>query len=119
MALSEATKEALNLRMLLLHLGFGDPLPTTIYCDNKGAITMARHPTNKASTRHVEMREHFARQHVELGNIETPFCESPDMNADSLSKATTARTHMRHTARQLGDQSLAPPLLPIQQLIAT
>ena len=118
-ALSEATKEALNLRMLLLHLGFGDPLPTTIYCDNKGAITMARHPTNKASTRHVEMREHFARQHVELGNIETPFCESPDMNADSLSKATTARTHMRHTARQLGDQSLAPPLLPIQQLIAT
>jgi len=45
---------------------------------------MARHPTNKAATRHVSMREFFARQHVELGNIETPFCESADMNADSL-----------------------------------
>ena len=37
---SEATKEALNLRMLLEHLGFGDPRPTDIYVDNKGAITM-------------------------------------------------------------------------------
>ena len=118
-ALSEATKEALNLRMLLLHLGFGAPLPTTIYCDNKGAITMARHPTNKAATRHVNMREFFARQHVELGNIETPFCESADMNADSLSKATVTRTHTRHTARQMGDQSIAPPLTPIQQLVAS
>ena len=36
----EATKEALCLRMLLLHLGFGDPEPTATYCDNKGAITM-------------------------------------------------------------------------------
>ena len=55
-ALSEATKEALCLRMLLLHLGFGDPEPTTIYCDNKGAITMGLHPTNKAAMRHVDMR---------------------------------------------------------------
>jgi len=28
-------------------------------------------------------------------------------------------TAQRHTARQLGDQSLAPPLLLIQQLFAT
>ena len=79
--------------MLLLHLGFGAPLPTTIYCDNKGAITMARHPTNKAATRHVSMREFFARQHVELGNIETPFCESADMNADSLSGYRHSYSH--------------------------
>ena len=80
---------------------------------------MARHPTNKATTRHVNMREFFARQHVELGNIETPFCESADMNADSLSKATVTRTHTRHTARQMGDQSIAPPLTPIHQLVAS
>ena len=37
---SEATKEAKILRMLLEHLGFGDPRHTDIYIDNKGAIIM-------------------------------------------------------------------------------
>jgi len=37
-ALSEATKEALNLRMLIQQLGFGSMKPTAIFCDNKGAI---------------------------------------------------------------------------------
>ena len=118
-ALSEATKEALCLRMLLLHLGFGDPEPTTIYCDNKGAITMGLHPTNKAAMRHVDMREHFCQQHVEAGNVITPFCSTYDMVADSSSKATHKPTHTRHTSCMFGDQSIAPPVLPIQSLVAT
>jgi hypothetical protein len=58
-ALSEAIKEALCLCMLLLHLGFGDPEPTAIYCDNKGAITMGLHPTNKAAMRQVRHTRTF------------------------------------------------------------
>jgi len=114
---SEATKEALCLRMLLLHLGFGDPEPTAICCDNKGAITMGLHPTNKAAVRHVDMREHFCQQHVEAGNVTTPFCSTYDMVADSSSKATHKPTHTRHTSCLFGDQSIAPPVLPIQSLV--
>ncbi len=50
--------------MLLEHLGFGNPRPTDIYEDNKGAITMGLHPANKPATRHVNMRMHMLRQHV-------------------------------------------------------
>jgi hypothetical protein len=71
-ALFEATKEALCPRMLL-HLGFGDPDPTVIYCDNKGDITMGLYLTHKAAMRHVNMREHFCQQHVEAGNVTTSF----------------------------------------------
>ena len=78
---------------------------------------MALHPFNKSATRHVNMRQHFCRQHVEAGVIRTPYSPTYDMNADSLSKATPKSTHTRHTARQFGDQSLAPPLTPIQQLV--
>jgi hypothetical protein len=90
---------------------------TRIYdCDNKGTITLACHPTDKAfNPLHAEMREHLARPHVELVNIETLFF--PDMIADSLTKAATARAHMRHTARQIGDQSFTPSLLTIQMLV--
>ena len=95
-AASEATKEALNLRMLLLHLGFGDPRPTDIFVDNKGAITMGLHPSNKPATRHVDMRVHMLRQHVELGHVSTPFCPTYDMVADYMTKATPKPTHERH-----------------------
>ena len=115
---SEATKEAKNLRMLLEHLGFGDPRPTDIYIDNKGAIIMGHHPSNKAATRHVDMRIHFMRQHVELGTINTPFCPTFDMVADFMTKATPKATHERHMNRTMGDQSNALPVEPIQHLVA-
>ena len=114
---SEATKEALNLRMLLEHLGFGDPQPTTVYFDNKGAITMGLHPANKPATRHVNMRMHMCRQHVELGHVVTPYCRTYDMVADYMTKATPKPTHERHNARVMGDQSIAPPLPIIHHLL--
>ena len=116
-AASEATKEALNLRMLLHHLGFGDLRPTDIFVDNKGAITMGLHPSNKPATRHVDMRVHMLRQHVELGHVSTPFCPTYDMVADYMTKATPKPTHERHRARAMGDQDIAPALLPIQHLL--
>jgi len=95
---SEATKEALNLRILLEHLGFGDPRPTGIYVDNKGPITMGLHPANKPATRHVNMRMHMLRQHVELGHVSTPFCPTFDMAADYMTKATPKPMHERHNS---------------------
>jgi hypothetical protein len=63
-------------------LGFGQTLPTMLFCDNKGAITMALHPANKPASRHIDMRIHFCRQHVELGDVATTFAPTPDMVAD-------------------------------------
>jgi hypothetical protein len=117
-ALSEATKEALNLRMLLRDLGFGSPFPMPIWCDNKGAIIMSHHPCNKPATRHVEMKEHFSRQHTELGNTKPCFCGTHDMTADFMSKQTPAPTHQRHCEHAFGDQHADVPLAPIQRIVA-
>jgi len=83
-ALSEATKEALNLRMLMQQLGFRSMKPTTIFCDNKGAITMSLHPLNKPATRHIDMKNHFCRQHVELDNVTTPTKDERVPNAITI-----------------------------------
>jgi hypothetical protein len=50
-ALCEATKEALNICMLLEQLGFGSPDPTTLFCHNQDTITMSLHPSNKPAMR--------------------------------------------------------------------
>ena len=96
------TKEALCLRMLLLHFGFGDPEPTAIYCD-KGAITMGLHPTNKAAMRQVRHTRTFLpttrRSRQRYGT--TPVCSTYftyDMVADSSSKATPKPKTYAHTS---------------------
>ena len=104
--------------MLLRDLGFGPIGATRVYCDNNGAISTSRNPTNKPAMRHVDMRVHLCRQHVELGNIDTQYCDTNAMTADFLSKQTTCSTHERHTARVFGDQASSIPLPPIQTTVA-
>ena len=112
--------EALNrfLRFLLRNLGFGQTLPTMLFCDNKGAITMALHPANKPASRHIDMRIHFCRQHVELGDVATTFAPSPDMVADFMTKQTQRLTHERHCRRPFGNQHAPLPLEPIVRVLA-
>jgi hypothetical protein len=57
---------------LLKELGFGAATPTVIYSNNRGAIKMGLHPSNKPATRHIDMRRHFLREYVELKHVTTP-----------------------------------------------
>ena len=117
MGLSEATKEALNLKMLMEQIGFGSENPTTIYSDNQGAITMGLHPSNKPATRHIDMRRHFLRQHVELKSIVTPYVRTDAMVADCMTKQTPRPTHAHHFGMIFGRQDTSLPLKPIVKLV--
>jgi len=79
--------------MLMQEVGFGRTKPTIFFCDNKGAITMGLHPYNKPTTRHIDMRKHVCRQHVELGNVTTLYRKIIDILGDFLSKQTPKLTH--------------------------
>ena len=95
--------------MLMQQLGFGSMKPTTIFCDNKGAITMGLQPSNKLASRHINMRKHFCRQNVELGNVTIPYKKTTDMLADFLSKQTPKPTHERHRNHAFGASAESGP----------
>ena len=78
---------------------------------------MSVHPANKPATRHMDMRIHNCRHHVEAGNVATPFESTHNMTADFMSKQTPKPAHERHSARAMGDQSAPIPLAPIQRLV--
>jgi len=103
--------------MLMQQLGFRSMKPTTIFCDNKGAITMGLHPSNRPATMHIDMRKRFCRQHVELGNFTTPFKKTADMLADFLSKQTPKPTHERNRDNTFRNQTLGPALGKIQHVV--
>jgi len=54
--------------------------------DNKGAIDLSQNPVHHKRSKHIEIKHHFARQHVELGTINVIKVPSVDNIADILTK---------------------------------
>ena len=46
-----------------------------IYCDSKSAIAISANPLQHLKTKHIDIRYHFLKDHVETANIELYFCK--------------------------------------------
>ena len=98
MAASQATKEVLWLKQLLGELGFVQSQPVPIRSDNQGCIALTKNPAYHSRTKHIDIRHHFIRDSVEVGDIELRYCVTDDMTADVLTKALAREKHEKHTA---------------------
>jgi len=58
-----------------------------IYCDSKSAIAISENPVQHSKTKHIDIRYHFLKDHVEKGNIELYFISTDYQLADLLTKA--------------------------------
>ena len=92
MALSDASKEAIHLKALLLSLGFEQPDPVVIYEDNQEAQKIAENPVLHDRTKHIDIRYHFVRELVSDLKIEVVYIETKKMIADLLTKAVSRLT---------------------------
>ena len=86
MALSAAVQEAVYLRRLLSDLGYPQEQPTVIYEDNQGCIAMSNNPVMHKRTKHIDIRYHFVREHVESQEIRLEYVASEHQLADLLTK---------------------------------
>jgi hypothetical protein len=86
-AATHAAKECIWLRRLITSLFGPTPIPTTLYCDNQAALTLATEDNYHARTKHIDMRFHFIRQTISDGHIKLIYCPTEDMTADILTKA--------------------------------
>ena len=88
MALTEATNEAIYLRQLLadLHLPSIVAAPTVIYEDNQGAIKLSANPLHHSRTKHIDIKFHHIRHHVNSGTVKLVYVNTAEQLADSLTK---------------------------------
>lgn len=92
MALSEAGKEALWLRYIMVDLGLlSSEVPTLVWADNKGAIALGENPEFHRKTKHIESRWHWIRSFIERGILLVKFIPTASMAADGLTKALTPK----------------------------
>nr|GEW05535.1 hypothetical protein [Tanacetum cinerariifolium] len=77
-----------------------------IYCDSKSAIAISYNPVQHSRTKHIAIRYHFIKEHVEKGTIELYFVKTYYQLADIFTKALPA-DRFNYLVRQLGMRSLS------------
>ena len=90
-AAGSCTQQVLPLMRLLGELGAPVKGPTTILCDNTGAVALSKDPVHPKRTKHIDVRYHFIREQVEGGFICMRHCPGKDNLADIFTKALSRR----------------------------
>ncbi|GJT71380.1 retrovirus-related pol polyprotein from transposon TNT 1-94 [Tanacetum coccineum] len=74
------------MRTQLLDYGYKyNQLP--MYCDSKSAIAILCNPVQHSKTKHIDIRYHFIKEHVEKGTVEIYFVGTEYQLADLFTKA--------------------------------
>ncbi|GJV05880.1 hypothetical protein Tco_1343536 [Tanacetum coccineum] len=58
-----------------------------MYCDSKSAIAISCNPVQHSKTKHIDIRYHFIKEHIEKGTVEIYFFGTEYQLADLFTKA--------------------------------
>ncbi len=89
MAVSLACQELIWIRRVIGELGFIQKDATILYEDNIGAIETTKNPKFHGRMKHIDLRHHFIRDHVEKGTVSVEFCPTENQIADIFTKPLT------------------------------
>nr|GEU94569.1 copia protein [Tanacetum cinerariifolium] len=105
-SLSACCAQVLWMRTQLTDYGFHfNKIP--IYCDSKSAMAISCNPVQHSRTKHITVRYHFIKEHVEKGTIELYFLKTDYQLADLFTKALPV-DRFNYLVLRLGMRSLSP-----------
>nr|GFA05573.1 retrovirus-related Pol polyprotein from transposon TNT 1-94 [Tanacetum cinerariifolium] len=105
-SLSICCAQVLWMRTQLTDYGFHfNKIP--IYCDLKSAIAISCNSVQHSRTKHIAVRYHFIKEHVEKGTIELYFVKTDYQLADLFTKALLV-DRFNYLVRRLVMRNLSP-----------
>nr|GEW79944.1 retrovirus-related Pol polyprotein from transposon TNT 1-94 [Tanacetum cinerariifolium] len=105
-SLSACCAQVLWMRTQLTDYGFHfNKIP--IYCDSKSAIAISCNPIQHSRKKHIAIRYHFIKEHVEKGTIELYFVNMDYQLADLFTKALPTY-RFNYLVHRLGMRNLSP-----------
>ena len=96
MAMTEALKEVLWFRTFLSGIGLRCKGPSIIRDDSTGAISLTKTGKHHSRTKHIDIKYHFIRDHIDDKSVDVVYCQTQDQLADMLTKALPGPTFIRH-----------------------
>nr|GEY68084.1 hypothetical protein [Tanacetum cinerariifolium] len=99
----DASKEAVWIRKFISRLGNFPTIeePISMYCDNTGAIAIAKYDGVPKSARHFRAKVHYLRETIKLGDVKIEKIHTDDNLADPFIKALAFPKHSKLT-RNIG-----------------
>ncbi|GJZ12387.1 hypothetical protein Tco_0547617, partial [Tanacetum coccineum] len=108
-ALFGCCAQVLWMRSRLTDYGFGfNKIP--MYCDNKSAIDLCCNNAQHSRSKHIDMRFHFIKEHVENRVIELYFVNTEYQLADIFTKSL-ARERIKFLINSMGMRSFTQETL--------
>ena len=92
-AISFAVREALWIRKIMVEIGKQD---TTIFVgeDNQGALSLSKDEMENERSKHIDVKYHFIRDHIERGSVKMGYIPTNHMVADIMTKALGRHKHL-------------------------
>ncbi|GJR74028.1 retrovirus-related pol polyprotein from transposon TNT 1-94 [Tanacetum coccineum] len=108
-SLSACCAQVIWMRTQLLDYGYRyHKIP--IYCDSKSAIAISCNPVQHSRTKHINIRYHFIKEHVEKGTIELYFVRTEYQLADLFTKALP-KERFEFLVHKIGMRCMTPTQL--------
>ena len=85
-AASDAAKEAFWYKKFVEELGVMSSDAITLFCDNNGAIALAKEPRSHQKFKHIKRRFHLIRDYLEKKYVEVQRVDSTDNMANPFTK---------------------------------
>jgi hypothetical protein len=105
-AMSACCAQVIWMRSQLKDYGFlFNKIP--IYCDSNSAIAISCNTVHHCKSKHIDLRYHFIKEHIEKGTVELYFVGTEYQLADLLTKAL-APSRFVSLVHQLGMRCLTP-----------
>ncbi|GKA95264.1 retrotransposon protein, putative, ty1-copia subclass [Tanacetum coccineum] len=99
----DASKEAVWIRKFISGLGIVPTIeePISMYCDNTGAIAIAKDDGVTKGARHFRAKVHYLRETIKMGDVRIEKIDTDDNLADPFTKALAFPKHSELT-RNIG-----------------
>ena len=91
-ALYSLVKEVIWLRNFLEWLGYPQQSPTTLWCDNMGAVRNCEDGADRHKTKHLDIKYIFIREAVRKGLVRIRYIGTDHMVTDILTKGLRRQT---------------------------
>lgn len=96
MALTGAIQDGLWLCSFFECIGISLKLPLQLYADNAGAIALSKEAANHIRTKHIDLRYHFIRRHIEEGTFLPIWLSTHKNTADVFTKILPHPIFVQH-----------------------
>ncbi|GJT85830.1 hypothetical protein Tco_1067547 [Tanacetum coccineum] len=108
-SLSACCAQVIWMRTQLLDYGFKYNR-ILMYFDSKSAISISCNPVQHSKTKHIDIRYHFIKEHVERGTVEIYFVRTEYQLADLFTKALP-KERFEYLVHPMGMRCMTPTQL--------